>query len=457
MVSETSEAKDGVESKRNGTKTGQTSAVRPTKTLARSHVDYWKSRIQRRAGVGNGLYYVRLRKGGGDSWFCLRTANLHEAASRALDLWKRSNVISLDALKSEYDPAPPKRSEVGTVGEAIEAARPLSTVRPLSFNNYVKRLRQIAAEIGQVPRPSKPTSPRSTANEEWRERIDAVPLSLFSQENVNAWRSARINAAGNNPAKRRAAGITADAVVRMARSIFGADFLAAGLRKHVALPSPLPFAGCKWGISYRRYKGTVDPVRLFAAARTELSKAHPQQFLAFCICLLAGLRKSEADRLTWEQVNFDGGLISIRDTDHFVPKSEESQRVIELDDPAVEILRRAKLDDPDPVFVLKGSGTPMNYAAAPSYRADAAPFYTWSRLLRWLRDHGVREVNAVHALRKMAGSLVFEEHGIEQAREMLGHSDIGVTSRHYVAKSKRVVINLDPPPDDVANERGASR
>lgn len=60
-----------------------------------------------------------------------------------------------------------------------------------------------------------------------------------------AWRAARVNAAGSHPAKRRSAEITADAAARLARAIFGRQFIEAGLGKAVNLPDPLLFAGCE--------------------------------------------------------------------------------------------------------------------------------------------------------------------------------------------------------------------
>jgi hypothetical protein len=116
------------------------------------------------------------------------------AAKVARDLWVRMKAVGLDALLRELNPEPaPKADRVGTLGEAIEAARPLSTVRPISFIGFTKRFRQVAGEIAGIPRPPKANAPSGPAVEAWRAAVDAVPLDIFTKERVMAWRAARVN------------------------------------------------------------------------------------------------------------------------------------------------------------------------------------------------------------------------------------------------------------------------
>jgi integrase len=140
------------------------------------------------------------------------------------------------------------------------------------------------------------------------------------------------------------------------------------------------------GASTKRFTEKVDPVRLFSAARAELESQHPEQFRAFVLCTLAGLRRSEADRLSWAQIDLGGRTIAIERTEWFEPKSEESARHVDLDPIAVEILRHAKNDNPDPIFVLKGAAPHQQLKASPTYRCDAAPWHTWERLIVWLPE-----------------------------------------------------------------------
>lgn len=410
--------------------------------------------MKTRANLNNGLLYVRLFEGSREAWVCCNSSNRITAAQRARDHWLRMKSIGLPGLLAELapDPLPEK---CGTVGEAIAAASRLSTVRPISFLGYVKRLRQVAGEIAGIKRPSKATSRNSVEAQEWRAAVEAVRLDKLNVEAVNRWRAEKIAANGDDPIARRSTTVTADAAIRLARAVFSKDILAAGLGKVVRLPSPMPFAGVSYGKSHRRFIAPVDPAQLFSAARKELENAKPQQFLAFSLCLLAGLRRSEADFLTWQQIKFEAGAISIQATEFFQPKSEEASREIELDPIAVEVIRRAKADSPDPTFVLKGAPYRKQLTAAPLYRADASPYFTWVSLAEWLRTKGVNDDKPIHVLRKLAGSLIFQAHGIEQARGFLGHGDLSTTSRSYIAKTKRVTVSMEIPSDEVDKAREA--
>jgi hypothetical protein len=74
-------------------------------------------------------------------------------------------------------------------------------------------------------------------------------------------------------------------------------------------------------------------------------------------------------------------------------------------------------------------------------------------LIAWLTSKGVADKKPIHVLHKLAGSLVFQAHGIEQARDFLGHGDVSTTSRSFIAKNKRVVVSLLEPTDEVSKAR----
>jgi integrase len=97
---------------------------------------------------------------------------------------------------------------------------------------------------------------------------------------------------------------------------------------------------------------------------------------------------------------------------------------------------------------LEGSD-PHPSATYDYYRCDC----TWRDLHAWLRGKGIRQPKAIHSLRKESGSLIASTHGIEAARQHLGHRDIRTTSSHYVDKKKRVEVNLPLGPE--ANLREA--
>jgi integrase len=472
MKPKLSEAKNSIENEKRGTLGGHQTELSPfpgaskLSRAAKSSVDYWKAKVRPRLlrdGKPTPELYVRLKEGsstngGRDAWVCLDTANKATAATKARDLWLAVRAKGIDQALAEFRPkAAPRAPRIASVGEVITAAQALSTTRPQSFAQAAMRLRQIAAELAGVERPVHATAYRSPGFAAWREKVDALPISRITPVAVRGWRDARIAARSANHVERRAATVSADATIRMARSIFAKRILAAGLGAKVNLPSPLPFAGVTLGGSTKRFSERIDAERLFAAARRDLEAECPEVFRAFVLCLLAGLRRSEADRLMWAQLDLDGASLSIERTEYFEPKSEESNRQVELDPVAVEILRRAKSENPDPVFVLKGSVPKPQTSAAPVYRADAAPWRTWERLVAWLGAQGIQDGKPIHVLRKLAGSLVFSAHGLEQARGFLGHASVVTTSNSYVSKARRVTVSIPPLADEVSLARAKGR
>jgi integrase len=120
------------------------------------------------------------------------------------------------------------------------------------------------------------------------------------------------------------------------------------------------------------------------------------------------------------------------------------------DTTAVAILREAKSDAPDPVFVLKGAPFRPRTSATPVYRADAAPFRTWERLIAWLATKGIDGPKPIHDLRKLAGSMVHLAYGIEQARDFLGHQSVLTTSASYLSRTPKVMVSLPLLADEVS-------
>jgi len=450
------EAKNAVEKPKIGGGLAEQLAELPTVRRSKLHADHWKTKLfhegYTRDGVRvlSGDWSVRLSRAGRRETFGLATPNAATAANKAQQIYASLVSVGWGATLAKFKPETVVKMKEGTVGEAIAAASQLATTRPQSLAQAVLRLRQLSGEIAKVKRPENCTSYRSPAFVEWRSKVDAVPLAVLTGDAVREWRDKRIAARSKNPIERRAATISADSTIRMARAVFSKRILAAGLGTKVALPSPLPFAGVTVGGSTKRFSERINAAHLFANARAELETAKPEVFRAFALCILAGLRRSEADRLTWAQVDLAGKTISIERTEWFEPKSEESARLIDLDDVAVEFIRQAKADAPDPIFVLKGATPKPQTKAATVYRCDVAPWRTWRTLVVWLASKGVQDGKPIHVLRKLAGSLVFAAHGLEQARGFLGHASISTTSDSYLAASRRVTVSIPAPTDEVS-------
>ena len=136
------------------------------------------------------------------------------------------------------------------------------------------------------------------------------------------------------------------------------------------------------------------------------------------------------------EVDRRASAIHVRRTAYFEPKTEESQRVVDLAPFAVNVIRSFK-EGSRSEFVLEGS-EPYPSATYDYYRCDR----TWRDLHDWLHSKGIRQRKAIHALRKESGSLVASASGIEAARQHLGHRDIHTTSAHYVDKRNRIEVRI---------------
>lgn len=440
----------------NRTVTGQTKAR--TLRYSKSHQDYWRPRLKRRSYRGrDGVlveipeWQVRMFHLGREAWFNLQTANAAAAAVKARDIYVSLLAAGWDATLAKFKPDPLERAEVCRVGEFLKEVAKRSHIRPRTMKTYATKFRKLIADVANVESGLRGKARLAKhdyhhgGRKEWLAKVEGKPLSLLSRDSIMAWRNRYVAKAGPDPLKRKSAERSAASILRCTRALFAPDVLS--LLK-VKLP-PNPFEGLKIkDPGPQRYVSDVSPEFLLGvAAREFLADTEPtaermhkrQQYLALFLCLWAGLRRKEADLLLWEQVDLEEGQIHVRRTRYFEPKTEESQRVIDLAPSAVDVLRSFKEGNTSE-FVLDGT-EPDTKALWPHYRCNC----TWRRLLAWLKAKGVRQRNAIHMLRKESGSVIASAHGIEAARQHLGHRDIRTTSAHYVGKKKRVEVNLTIP------------
>jgi len=414
-------------------------------SISRFHVDYWKDRLYRKTFTRDGERYevpewsIRLQHLGRREAFALATGNAAVAASKAKEIATFLDANGWDAALAKFKPGMIEKPDVCTVGEFLADVHARSHLKPVTIRRYAVKLRKIVSDVAKLEAGLRGKAKRSKydyvtgGRTAWLAKVDAQRLDVLSPETVSAWRNAYVAKAGADPVKRKSAERSAASYMRCARSLFTSDVLSV---LKVKLPSN-PFAGVKLkDPGAQRYHSDVNPEWLLLCAERELRENHPQQYLALFLCLWAGLRRKEADLLLWEQVDLKQGQVRVRRTVYFEPKTEESQRVIDLAPESVEALRGFRKSSRSE-FVLDGSephvGSTYDY-----YRCDC----TWRELHEWLRNKGVRQKKAIHALRKESGSLIASSFGIEAARQHLGHRDIRTTSSHYVEKRKRIEVRL---------------
>lgn len=414
-------------------------------SLTRFHVDYWKERLYRktftRAGVRHEVpeWSVRLQHLGRREAFSVGSANASVAAAKAKEIAMFLEANGWEVTLAKFKPDPMTTAKVCTVGEFLGEVKARGGLRPRTFKIYATKLRKMVADIAKVEAGLRGKAKRAKhdyvndGRKAWLAKVDGQSLDVLTSDAVNEWRNRYVHKAGSDPLKRKSAERTAASCIRCARALFSPDIVSL-----LAVKMPAnPFTGVKLkDPGPQRYHSSVNPEWLLACAASELRSDHPQQFLALFLCLWGGLRRKEADLLTWAQVDLSAGQIHIRRTAHFEPKTEESQRMIDLAPAAVEVLRSFKAGSTSE-FVLDG-GEPDPSATWPYYRCNC----TWRKLIAWLKSKDIGHRNAIHTLRKESGSLIASTFGIEAARQHLGHRDIRTTSSHYVDKKKRVEVAI---------------
>jgi integrase len=228
----------------------------------------------------------------------------------------------------------------------------------------------------------------------------------------------------------RTARISANAIVRRARSLFSPRKL-----RHLAvvLPRPLPFEGIEFEARQSKYRSEIDVEKLIAHARQELEYNDPEAYKVFLLAVGLGLRRKEIDLLEWPAFRWNENVVRIVPTRYFHPKSEDSIADLPVDPELMEIFSK-HFAGAKGAFVIRSDRPPMPPRPHQYFRCD--PIF--DRLVAWLRRHGLNGNKPLHALRKEYGSLLTRRYGIHAASRALRHSDLRTTSEHYSDSTARV-------------------
>ncbi len=102
----------------------------------------------------------------------------------------------------------------------------------------------------------------------------------------------------------------------------------------------MPFSGIKAEtVRVPRYRSTFNLAELLESAREELALQYPEQYKIFLLGAMAGLRRNEIDVLPWSAFRFDEGVIRIETTEHYRPKSHNSEGDVRVDPELLEIFQ----------------------------------------------------------------------------------------------------------------------
>jgi integrase len=152
------------------------------------------------------------------------------------------------------------------------------------------------------------------------------------------------------------------------------------------------------------------------------------------LCIGAGLRRAELDKLEWEQVCLSERRVHIRTTEFFRPKAKNSESYIDISEGVAAYLKEYKAagENGKRRFVLPGLEVGDKIRCLKVFGA----------LMTWLRTQGVPGRTPLHTLRKEAGSLIFQKAGsIDRAAEFL-RNDPRIAREHYVGRKERIELEI---------------
>ena len=391
-------------------------------TYPKTDIRYWRGKVVFQTPASR-TYSVQLQHAGRRAYISLKTTNKEEAATLARKFYEALRANGWEAALAGLRGDPVEKKVNVTVGDYIEAVTTKSLFSPKTLQSYAQALRKIAGDIAGVA---------------GREKRDAIKLRTLTPEKIKDWRSEFIRKKATDTLREKSARISARSFIHRARSLFSAETVAQ-IRALVEIPEPLPFSGVKVETVHGpRYRATFDMVDLLESARAELAAEHPEQWKIFLLGSMAGLRRNEIDVLPWTAFQWDEGLIRIETTEHYRPKSHNSEGDVRVDPELMELFRgyhaRRRSD-----FVIESDSPP------PAFDAPYGVYRCMKEmraLLAWLRAKGVVSKTPLHTLRKEFGSQIHSRDGLLAASEQLRHGGIAVTARHYVENRSHLVLGF---------------
>lgn len=410
--------------------------------LSKTDVRYWRAKLFQRGTPPGPDWHVQIAFAGRQDKFPLKTANKDAAAGKALEIYKFfiGGGTWEDAHKN-FKPWTNKVARIAspTVGELITAIETHSRINPITLKTYTRKFRRLVAGVKGIKGGAKRFDRREGAAK-YRLAVDAVKLSELKPADINKWKAAFTNAQRGNPKLQARAETTAQSILRNAKSLFAPKIMRqlAEANVSLALPTPLPFAGVEIGKAVNhKYNSNIDAEKLASDAQNELAKAEPEQFKIFLLAFAVGLRRGEIDKLTWSQFNWSKSQINIEVTAHGSTKTDSSHAAVNVDPAVMTIFEQFK-KTASGEFVIESTVAARPGVNWHHYRA-ACIF----RLLNgWLRSKGVDTPNPIHTLRKEFGTLMCQQFGIYAASAALRHSDIRLTTKHYVDSANKNYLNV---------------
>jgi integrase len=412
----------------------------------KTDVRYWRERVYKTVSVQKGVkvagdnFLVRLHLNGKREAFGLYTANRDEAAHLARRMYIDLMTGGWDLVMQKYRPKPleplePADKAAITFGGYIALVRSRNLLSSKAIDGYAMRLRGIIADILGVRSTKKKYAAAASGRKVWIDKIDSVPLASITPDMVRRWKKTTITKAGNAIARKRAV-TSVNSALRQARSLFGERKV---MRFFPEVPRPHPFEGVEFEprVDTRFFGAGIDAPTLFRRALKELGSDRKEELKAFLLAISLGLRRKEADLLEWSSFDFTNCTVTVRPTENYSLKTEDSASTMALD-PEIIALFRGWYAQRHGLFVLESEHLPRPDARYHYYRCDR----TFDSLVDWLRLQGVTGDKPFHVLRKLFGSLIVEKDGVFAASSALRHTSIELTNAYYLDRTIKTTSGL---------------
>ena len=445
--------KEGSETKPNkaGSNLKNAPSVHHEKVVVRflkADIRYWRERVSRRTEGSN--YGIHIAYQGRRVRFNLETTRKDVAAAKAREIHQHLVAVGWNETLMKYKPALHSKPSSCSLGDYINAVVELSTQNSKTIAIYIRKTRTVISEMRHIKKPENIYNPQGNAFREWRQSVDATPLSSITALNLQKWKKSRIDAA-SDPANRATTVRTVNSLLRNAKALFGEKFRAE-ISGSVEVPSPIPFSdvqlerapqkqfrsilkdlgGLPWLITAAKNELTpklpkVDQKSLRKSKEArELAASKHQQFKCLLLGLACGMRRGEIDMLHWNDLNFGDCSIAIRNTEHGSLKTDASEAIIGAPSQVMDALR-GYMPSAKGEFVVESTRRPNPNAKYPSYRCEVH----FERLSSWLRSKGIDVAKPLHQLRGECATAIAAESGILAAAQQLRHSSLQTTKTYY--------------------------
>ena len=417
------------------------------RALSKTTALYWqkKAYLETKGDWASDHYHVRIQAHGVRRKVSLKATTKESAGREALEFYV--DVLANGWKETVSEPTPGVTDCGGaaltTMGDWISQASPVSHARGTTVGKYAESLRTIVGEILDLKGARKP---------EAKSRINGFPVASLSKKVLQGWINTRLErlklldpitcARGQNTIRTN---------VRNSRALFSESIREAIKEQH-GVEMEDPFAGLRLPkAQITRYTTRFSAELLLKTAAAELGGAPPaggeeeaisryEQWKILYLALVAGLRYNEIDKLRVRDICLDSGRISIRAHSNFQPKAAASEGDVLVGDTAKEVML-GMLENCHGEWFVREERSNRNK----SYRTGCHH----DRLLIWLRSYSEKGScpladvpKPLHELRKEAGNLVNNSHGLNEAKNFLRHANIAVTATYYVGTKGGITTGL---------------